>query len=284
MQTRGLKAGTHRLRQITRSVWQCAGDFVYPPSCAICRSVLCDDAGARLCSACRADVAPVLPHRCSRCSAPVGPHLGTERGCIHCREDRFAFAGAISLGPYEGGLRRACIAAKAPDGAIVAAALAELLVEREAASLRGAPVDVIVPVPHHWTERLLRAHLPPVTLAAWLSRLLRVPWSRHILKKVRRTRPQVELSPTARRANLRHAFRLEGRPRLKGARVLLVDDVLTTGTTAHRAAVELKKAGAVVRVAVLARGLGPGAGLTATVARQTAPPATPAADAEQNGP
>jgi predicted amidophosphoribosyltransferase len=119
---------------------------------------------------------------------------------------------------------------------------------------------------------LLHRHLPPVTQAARFSRVLKAPWSPHILAKVRRTRPQTELNASERRNNLRGAFRLIGRPQLEGTRVLLVDDVLTTGTTAHRAAAVLKKAGATVFVAVIARGLGPGTHPVASV--QATAPAT----------
>lgn len=241
-----------------RRTWCDAADFLYPPTCALCRQS-CDPAAAvslALCDNCCAGVAPHLPDRCHRCSAPVGPYLETQQGCIHCRDDRFAFERVASLGVYEGPLRDAVLVAKAQSGDVLAGALAELLIDRERAFFEQVGVDVIVPVPHHWTDRLLRRHLPPATIGSRLARLLRAPYSHHILAKVRRTPPQTELSNTERRNNLRNAFRLIGRPELSGARVLLVDDVLTTGTTAHRAAALLKQAGATVNVAVLARSLG----------------------------
>lgn len=231
----------------------------------------------RLCVQCRNKVAPVLPHRCLRCSAPVGPHLETSNGCVHCRTDRFAFEKVVSLGAYDGSLREACLRVKRQTGDVAAIALAELLVEREFME-RGfgqSGFDLVVPVPHHWTDRIRQNHLPPVTLATRVARLLSAPCAAHILAKVRRTRPQTELSHTERRNNLRGAFRLIGRPDLTGRQVLLVDDVLTTGTTAHRAATELKRAGAVITVAVLARGLGPGASTGPRVGTVSEPNHTP---------
>jgi predicted amidophosphoribosyltransferase len=169
-----------------------------------------------------------MPQRCARCSAPVGPFLDTSSGCVHCRGDRFAFERVFSLGVYDAQLRSAVLAAKQQGGEVLTAALAELLARREADELQSLKIDLIVPIPHHWTERLLRRHLPPVTMATRLSRLLMATWTPHILAKVRRTRPQSQLEPTDRRNNLRGAFRLIGRARLDGTRVLLVDDVLTT--------------------------------------------------------
>jgi predicted amidophosphoribosyltransferase len=216
------------------------------------------DAPRFLCGECRTGIAPNIPDRCMRCSAPVGPYLDTTRGCVHCAADRFAFEQVLSLGVYDARLRSAVLAAKQAGGDVLTAALAELLARREADAFGNLKIELIVPVPHHWTDRLLRRHLPPVTFAARLSHLLDAPWSPHIIAKVRRTPPQSALEPTDRRNNLRGAFRLVGRPEFDGTRILLVDDVLTTGTTAHRAAALLKKAGARVYVAVLARGLGGG--------------------------
>lgn len=241
-----------------RNAGRSALDFLFPPTCAACHRPPHDplNDSPSLCSDCRAGIAPSLPHRCLRCSAPVGPHLDTARGCVHCAADRFAFENVLSLGVYDGPLRSAVLTAKQPHGDRLTAALAELLALNHAEAFSRQPIELIVPVPHHWTERLLRRHLPPVTLAARLARVLNAPCSPHILAKVRRTRPQAQLEPTDRRNNLRDAFRLIGRPQLQGTRILLVDDVLTTGTTAHRAAALLKSAGATVHVAVIARGLG----------------------------
>jgi len=254
MQTRDLR----RLSPGVRTLLRDTVDFVFPPACACCQRPLPDssDTPRFVCLDCRQKLAPTIADRCQRCSAPVGPHLDTTAGCIHCREDRFAFERVFSLGVYDDALRSAVLAAKQPGGDVLTASLAELLFLRETDALQSLGIDLIVPVPHHWTERLLRRHLPPVTFAARLSPLLDVPWTAHLLAKIRRTRPQLWLEPTDRRNNLRGAFRLTGRPQLDGSRILLVDDVLTTGTTAHRAASVLKKAGATVFVAVIARGLG----------------------------
>lgn len=192
-----------------------------------------------------------------RCGAPVGPYLDTRHGCHHCRSDRFAFDRVIALGPYRGLLRGACLQAKQDRTGLVARQLGELLAERWSALFSTEPVELIVPVPAHWTTRLLRPALPADGIAAALSRVLGVPWSPHVLRKVRRTPAQATLSPSRRRDNLKGAFALVRGVRLTAQRVLLVDDVLTTGTTAHRAALVLRNGGAAsVRVAVAARGLG----------------------------
>jgi predicted amidophosphoribosyltransferase len=238
-----------------------AVDFVYPPACAHCSvSLNVEDHERprwwRLCRSCALSLSAPVPNRCARCSAPVGPYLDTTAGCTHCRGDRFAFARAVSLGVYEGALRGACLSAKGPRGGPLATGLAELLWSQVGHELDACGIDLVVPIPHHWTSRLWHSHFPPVSISRALSRRLKARWHGHILAKVRRTPCQVSLSATERRSNLRGAFRVVGGARLQGLRVLLADDVLTTGTTAHRAAVELIDAGAAqVLVAVIARGI-----------------------------
>ena len=185
----------------------------------------------------------------------------------------------MSLGPYGGALKDAILKVKQSRGDVLATALAELLVVNEPGFFDAAKFEVIVPVPHHWTDRLTSRHLPPETLAGRIARLLNVPLGSHILAKVRRTPPQTALEPTERRNNLRGAFRLIGRPQLAGSHVLLVDDVLTTGTTANRAASLLKQAGATVHVAVLARALG---AMTPPIAPTAGSPGSAATSLESN--
>ena len=242
-------------------VFRAGLDFIYPPVCALCESMVerSDESrgpAERLCSECVGRIAPRVPHRCRRCSAPVGPYLDTRAGCVHCHSESFAFARAFSIGPYDGALRQACVMAKERDPGL-SIALTDRLMSVAADELHSAVIDVVIPVPHHWTERLMRRHLPPESMARTLARRLQATFRFDLLVKTRRTPAQTDLTPTERRANLRNAFACPG-VNLRGAMVLLVDDVLTTGTTAHRCSVELRRAGAGrILVAVAARGIGP---------------------------
>lgn len=162
-----------------------------------------------------------------------------------------------SLGAYADGLREACLRMKRPGTEPLAAALAEQLASLWETDFRTAPFDLIVPVPHHWSQRIWRAQLPPVTLARTLGRLFRVPVEHRIVRRAKLTPPQATLTAYERRSNLRDAFAAVRGVSLTGGRVLVVDDVLTTGTTADRVARVLLEAGAEsVDAAVIARALG----------------------------
>lgn len=247
--------------QRTRSFLRVGIDFVYPPFCPLCGSradcTESDQSGPNFCDDCRAALVTEYGDACLRCGAPVGPNLQTSNGCYSCRNDRFVFETVYQLGVYEEKLREACLRAKSSFSEPLAAALTQLLWEWIATDLDQAGIDLIVPIPEHWTRRINRNHNPPETLGRVLARRLHVGFDAHILAKVRRTPSQTSLTPTKRRGNLRDAFRVRRNSLLQGKTVLLVDDVLTTGTTANQAAKALRKSGADrVIVVVWARGLG----------------------------
>ncbi len=244
-------------RQIPAQLWDRLLDGIYPPMCVFCQQDDSQiDGSTRLCLPCREKLAPLRLHVCQRCDAPVGPHLDTSFGCIHCRTDRFAFDRVLSLGPYEDELRTVCQRLKKHHEAALTTCMGVLLSQRIAAEST-VPFDFVLPVPHHWSLRMGRRAAAAELLADVVSQQLSFSCERFLLTKIRRTARQSTLLPTKRRNNLRSAFRLRDRRRVAEKRILLIDDVLTTGTTANRIARLLRDAGAQsIIVAVLARGLG----------------------------
>jgi predicted amidophosphoribosyltransferase len=254
------------LRDAWRRLSRDAIDFVYARSCVRCKVPLpaaderfraAGTPGDRFCPECYALLSCAIVRACARCGAPVGPYLDTSGGCRHCRRDRFQFERVFALGAYEGELRECCMRAKQAFEEPLTAGLTDLLWEAHSEVWRRLGLDLVVPIPHHWTERLVRRHLPATTISRVMARRLMVPVVLHILSKSRRTPAQSSLTPARRRTNLQNAFRIAGRARLDGLTILLADDILTTGATADRAAQVLRHAGArAVYVAVLARGIG----------------------------
>jgi len=109
-------------------------------------------------------------------------------------------------------------------------------------------------VPMYWKRRLVRGTNSPEIIARSVAAGLGVKARGRLLVRCRNTLPQADLSPRHRFSNVKGAFRVRKHRDLDGARVLLVDDILTTGATCSEAARALKKAGAaVVAAAVVAR-------------------------------
>jgi ComF family protein len=160
------------------------------------------------------------------------------------------FDGAYCFGAYEGALRqlihlfkyRKMRALEGPLGRLLARALP-----------RDRAFDAVVPVPLHWKRRWRRGFNQSELLARAMARRCGVPVL-NVLSRKRATRSQAGLTNAARRGNVSGAFRARRTPSLDGKRILLVDDVMTTGATAAACAGALKRAGArSVTVLALAR-------------------------------
>lgn len=234
-------------------------DLVLPPTCSFCEVDLPPDADTpvaargRLCDRCRELIAQVPVNRCSRCASAVAPTV-VGPDCPWCRKQDLRFDRAFTLATYRDELRDAVIRLKHSGQEALSTALAEMSWERNGDVVRSVAADIVVPVPMHWLRRVVQGHNGPDLAASfWASRLGLGDYPR-LLVRNRRTRPQAGLSPNERQANVRNAFSVRRGHNVRGARVLLVDDILTTGATCSEAARTLKRAGAAsVAVVVVGR-------------------------------
>lgn len=211
-------------------------DLLCPPRCVFCRADVADPAvaAAVVCEGC-GDRLSVDRDRCPACGSPRA--AGDCRCGGRCRE----WDGIVVLAGYDGDVREAVLAAKRPAGDLLAAGLATLLVHGHRERLLGWAVDLVVPVPMHWGRRVKRGGSLADGLARRIASELRLP-CRGVLQRTRATVMQNELEPHLRRANVSGAFR--GDRRAAGRRVLLVDDVTTTGSTLAACSEALADAGA----------------------------------------
>jgi ComF family protein len=240
-----------RLFDAARAGGAAALSLAYPPACVACGAAT---AGAHaLCAECWSGIAFIERPFCERLGTPFEIDIGGPLHSPAAIADPPVFRRARAVAAYEGTTRELVHRLKFGDRLDLAQAMGGMMARSGAELL--ADADLIVPVPLHrwrlWRRRFNQA----MVLARVVSRLSGVPAEPMLLRRVKRTRSQIGLTKTQRRENLQGAFRVpdEARPRLEGRRVLLVDDVLTTGSTANAASRALLRAGA-AQVDVLAFG------------------------------
>ena len=228
------------------SLWRRLGsavlDLLYPPRCVSCSG---DDSW--LCDSCVRAFDRISPPFCQSCGHPSAAPV-----CSVCVEHPLALERIRAFGMFEGGLRKAILALKYENLTVVAPLLGALMADTW--SLYGREVDLIVPVPLRPAKARRRGYNQAAILARVVGRYLEVPVAARLLRQVRGTRDQIGLSGSERRNNVRGAFAIastanwssgkEGHVQLSDARVLLVDDVCTTGSTLDGCATPLLAAGA----------------------------------------
>jgi ComF family protein len=221
-------------------------NFLYPPRCAACDASLSIDSTRRICAPCLAAVEPLRPPLCLVCGAPL--HAAAADRCEHCRAAPPAFDSARAITRYRSGADGSSTVAallrrhKYGLDQSLGRALAEYL--DMAPALETGSYDVVIPVPLHRARLRWRGFNQAALLGVALARRLHCALDVATLTRVRPTPPQTARDRANRARNVRDAFAVRRPSRVAGRRVLLVDDVMTTGATADECARVLRAAGA----------------------------------------
>lgn len=218
---------------ILARAWQALVAGMFPTRC-----VGCGRRGAAFCAACWDTLPRLRPPWCPRCSRPE--RHGTR--CQDCRRGAASLVAVRAPCGYSGSISVAVRRLKYEQERHLAAPLAALLLDCLAA--RPLAVDALVPVPLDPARGRQRGYNQAVLLAAPLAAALELPLLAGALRRTRPTRPQVGLNARERRSNVRGAFACVSPSTVAGRRVLLVDDVMTTGATLEACADALAAAGA----------------------------------------
>ncbi len=227
-------------------------DMLLPPACLLCGQVM---PPARdkvfLCRACLAGMLPPGPGHCPRCARPH-PNADMRHLCGPCLLRPAVFSTVYAARRYEGAARDAVHRLKFRDQLALAAPLG-LLLNRTLGRRRDDFLPhCIVPVPLHPRRLRKRGYNQALEIARPVARRMQVPLNTGLLTRTRSTDPQQELPAAARRGNVRNAFALASS--VEGMKILLIDDVMTTGETAWECCRTLQSGGAAqIRVAVFAR-------------------------------
>lgn len=226
-------------------------DLLLPPACHLCTTpLIAQDADTLLCCTCRADIPP-LASACRRCRKPLPSFDSTDHTCEACLRRPPPFSRVDCVGRYDGLLKTAIHRYKYRDNLPLAKPLGQLLVEQIPPGSAHCH-DMVIPVPLHRSRLRRRGYNQALELARPVAKALALPLESQLLHRLRATPAQQGLPLRKRTSNLRGAFHCKGA--LAGQRVLLVDDVMTSGATVTECCLTLRQAGATdVGVAVLGR-------------------------------
>ena len=229
-------------------------DLLLPPHCLTCDAPV--DEPGRFCPDCFRRAGFITEPCCASCGVPFthAGQGGRDRLCPACRAHRPPWGRARGALRYDAQSRQVVLPFKHADRTEYAAALAPLMARAGAAMLREA--EVIVPVPLHRSRLIARRYNQAALLARALARLSGVPAVPDALRRTRPTVPLGELGAAARAETVKDVFAMRASRlgQIAGRRVLLVDDVMTSGATCAACARVLLAAGAAgVDVLVAAR-------------------------------
>jgi len=229
------------MRVVMRAALDLVAGVALPQLCAVCREPV---EGAGLCAACWSKLSFIAPPYCERLGIPFAYETAPGLLSMQAIADPPAYGRARAAVRYDEIARTLVHALKYGDRLDLAPMMGRWLAQAGGELL--AEADALVPVPLHWRRHWARRFNQSALLAAAVAKASGVPIAANALKRVKSTPQQVGLSRAQRAANIQGAFRVpaEGKAEVAGRRLILVDDVLTSGVTAEGCAKVLLRAGA----------------------------------------
>ena len=219
-------------------------NLVYPPVCQICREERAAAAQGYVGAQCRDRVRFVEAPFCERCGLPFDGEISHSFQCANCQDMKLHFRSARSAVVADGLILDVIHRYKYDRALWFEAFLAELLISKAAPALAAEAWDFIVPVPLFSVKQREREFNQAERLAARLGRAANIPVNAGLLRRVKPTKTQTKLTRDQRAGNVQGAFTFCGGKKLNREKIVLLDDVMTTGATTNACAQALRKAGA----------------------------------------
>lgn len=217
-------------------------DIFYPEDCSHCEAPISFNKGRYLCTKCLEMVEPLTEkNSCHICASKTGLHVNKTKDCPECRGKKFDFTRAISCALYESPIKKVIHLLKYENVRHCAKPLGYLLANRIKDIKEVWNSDCIIPVPLHKKRLKERGYNQAEELANILSKEINKPLDKSILIRVKDTPPQATLKMSERITNPKGAFETTTSTKFKTC--ILVDDVITTGSTMSECALKLRQAG-----------------------------------------
>jgi ComF family protein len=254
---------------MTKRIFWGLFNLIFPAECSLCPNPLETIRERYICSDCLKKIKPLEFPMCEKCGKQLSPSFNLVQHplCHECRTMRRYFISARAVGTYEGVLKKAIWLFKYEGKTGLQGTLGSLMIDCishlgwtnniDPKSIIGREdIDIIIPVPLHKTKFKARGYNQSDILAAFIGKKMGIPVSRNNLKRIKATVTQVSLKRSQRIKNIHNAFCIRQPERFSGKKILLIDDVFTTGATSNECSRILKQAGSSgIFVLTLARGI-----------------------------
>ncbi len=218
-------------------------NFLFPYQCLRCGKIL--NSAGYLCDHCAEEINFIKPPYCYKCGHPLQEENTQEKmlcaGCLKHKRSFYRLSRSAVV--YDNSSKNLILSFKFFDQTENANLLSAML-KIAGKDIFAEGVDLIIPVPLHYTRLIKRKYNQSALLAQKLSEMTSVPHNNLALVRSRKTKPQVEVSGKERINNVKNAFSVKNQKLIKGKRIVLIDDIMTTGSTVKECSLALKKAGA----------------------------------------
>ena len=243
---------TRDFKNIFKTLFRNVIVYLFPPQCPYCEKII--DSEQILCDECFHKIHFIHAPKCYWCSVPlpIETDTGEKMLCAKCLSKRPLYDMARSAFVYDIFSRQLILKFKYYDRTDLRHILVHYLLK--AGIDLFDKTDLVIPVPMYWLRRLKRQYNQSAVLAELLARKIHKEYNGSVLYRTHHTESQTHKTAKERKQNLTDAFQVRNAELIQGKRILLIDDVLTTGATAESCAKVLKKNGAkAVYVLTMAR-------------------------------
>jgi ComF family protein len=224
-------------------VWEALLDLIYPPRCIFCTEIIPFQEERGICKRCRNTLPFIEGKVCQKCGKPIqdSDHRTT---CFDCIKNSHVYDRGWAVFAYEGMVKDAIYRFKYGGHKEYGKYLGKLMAEKIKYQISEEGFDLIIPIPIHKRRKKERGYNQAEELAKSISSELGIPMDPFILARVKETSPQSGLSIVQRQNNIKKAFKIDDTINLHQMKILLIDDIYTTGTTINYCADLLKERGA----------------------------------------
>ncbi|MEG1361367.1 MAG: ComF family protein [Lachnospiraceae bacterium] len=216
-------------------------DWIFPRRCPICERIILPDQTRYCCPDCLKKLSYITEPSCMKCGQPIDCE-GSEY-CYDCERHKHEYIRGRGVWIYNHALKESIYRFKYANKREYAAFYAQQMYEQLGEWIQSLGVDAIIPIPLHSKKKRQRGYNQSELIAKALSARIKIPVNTRLLIRDKNTGPQKERNDIERKINLKNAFKIRTNE-LQLKKILLLDDIYTTGSTIDAAAKVLKESGA----------------------------------------